>query len=157
MSFVLEQPPVNTPVIEKSGILHPRWLDWLLLVLLTRLQLIAFVAKSFTLTNQHAAIGATALIPITEASAYRVSWRLKITTADGVNSSVQFVLTSIEGGNTIAQPGAALTGDTLQTAQSGSFVVNCDGGSLLSYVTNYASNTANKMGYGLRVWAEQLP
>lgn len=154
--LAIEPPPISTPLVLQSGLMQRNWIDWLLLALLKRLQGIAYVRQYVSLTNQHAAIGATALIPSASAGYYRISWRVRISTVDGIASSVTVTINSTEGGNAIAQSGAAVNGDTLQTVQSGEVYVTADPNSLISYATAYASNTPAAMGYAVQFSVEQV-
>lgn len=159
MSMNIEQPPVNTPLVTKSGKMESHWQTWTLLVLLQRLIASVFVqtvAEPSSAAPLHALVAPTALVASAAAGLYRISWHIRIAVADGVNSSVTLSILSTEGGSAITQSGAAVTGDTLQTVQSGSVLVTPDAQLPISYSVAYASNTPAKMGYNLIMSVEQL-
>lgn len=162
MSLQIAPPPLGTPVVSldrKAGFpgeITSAWADYIQLVLLNRLQSSAFVVKSVPLTAQHAAVGATALEPSAASAVYRVSWYLRITTVDPVSSSATVSIGSTDGGIPISQSGAAVTGNTTATVQSGSVLVRADPSSPITYSVAYASNTPGTMQYRLDIILETV-
>ncbi len=113
------------------------------------------------LTSQDAAIGLTAF-PAASLSAglYRATYYAHITAADGVSSSLQVSFVWTDGTITCSTPVtgafAPITGDTLSTTGSGTYLIRIDGGSPVSYSTAYASNTPGQMTYDLSLVLEQI-
>lgn len=130
-----------------------RWND-----LSKRLQSAAYrIGDPTTLTDQHASILASPLAAVTlSAGLYRVSWYARITTVDGVSSSLIVTLGWTEGAVALTLAGAAVTGDLVTSVQSGVAFLNIDNGSPITYATTYASNTPNKMRYELILVLEKV-
>lgn len=155
--FTVEPAPYSTALITKTGVMARNWVSWLTVALLPRLSATPLVTKpAVELLNQHDAIGVTDLLAGATAGIYRISWHLRITTVDGVSSSVTVRIHAVEGGAAITQSGAALNSDTLNAVQSGTVIATVDAGSLLSYSTLYASNTPNAAGYALAIVVERI-
>lgn len=104
----------------------------------------------------------TALIPISNAfvtrtgALYRVTYYLRKTVADGVNSSVQIAIGWSDHGTALAQTFAALVTDTTSAFQTDTLFFWADGGSAITYAIAYASNTPAKMAYNYYVLVEQM-
>jgi hypothetical protein len=143
---------VNGP----TGMLSPKWQDWFVYLSPT-LHSIPNIVNVTELTGQGAAITATdfsrAVLP---AGLYRASYLARITTAAGVSSSLTVVLRWTDGGVAKALTGAAITGNTTATYQSGSVLIYVDAGTDVTYTTTYASNAAGVMKYGLAVFLERI-
>ena len=159
-------PPSNDSVIELDETRRDRrdpfylaksWLLWLQEAVVTRVQNAPELRTAVVLTAQNAAIGATP-IPLATVTAgrYRVSYFARITTPDGVSSSLTISIGFTDGGVACTQSGAAMTGNAVTTTQSGSIVVQSDANAPLTYAVLYASNTPGAMGYRLSVVCEQL-
>lgn len=158
MSSALAAPPLQDPLFDslKDRTITRVWGQWLR-SLVNRAQATAssIASAAIALTNQNAAIGATSLIPL-GTGLYRVTWEFRVTTADGVSSSLRLLIQTTEGGVSCTQNSAIYTGDATNAPQSGVFLVNCDQSSPLQYATTYASNTAAKMKYSLTIQVEQV-
>lgn len=130
-----------------------RWND-----LVKRLQSAAYnVAPPVALSDQHASIVATPVTTATLAAGlYRVSWYARVTTPDGVSSSLTVTLGWTEGSQALTLSGVAITGDAVTSVQSGMAFLRIDNGSPITYATTYASNTPNKMRYELTVNLERV-
>lgn len=154
----LEAPPLSTALVTtKDGMITGKWFDWLTLRLLATVNASPAVLKALSLTNQNDAIGSTPIpLPALASGTYRLTYYLKVTTADGVSSSVTLTLGWTDGGNACSVSGAALTGDALTSAQSGSVMIQLDQATALTYSTAYASNTPNKMKYKLLIVVEKI-
>jgi hypothetical protein len=110
-----------------------------------------------TLENQGATIGATAFPLLTVVGGlYRVTYYTRVTRAATVSSSLTVTVNFTDA---LAQTwnGAAMTGNTLTTWQTGTIMVYTDQGSPFTYATTYASVGATSMLYSLRMTVEQLP
>lgn len=110
-----------------------------------------------TLTGQAAALTTTALnTGLLTDGLYRVSWQARITQAATTSSSLTVTLGWTAGGVACSTSGAALTGNTPATVQSGAALVHADAGSVLTAATAYASVGATAMQYELTVIVEQV-
>lgn len=154
-------PPVfEDPFVEKNGRLSSEAFNWFTITLLPRVGQTPNVfgrTPPLELTGQNAALALTAL-PLGSLSSglFRVTTYLRVTTADGVSSSVQPVLTFIDSGVTCTMTGTALTTDTITTPLSQTFLVAVDQPGPISISTNYVSNTPNAMAYTLVVIVERV-
>jgi len=113
--------------------------------------------RTETLTGQTASIGTTA-IPVGSLAAglYRVSWYARITRAATTSSSLTVTIGWVESGITLVSSGAALTGNTTGTVQSGSLLLRIDAGTPITYSTTYASSGGVTMEYRLDLVVEQV-
>lgn len=109
------------------------------------------------LTAQGAAIATTSInTGSLSAGLYRVSYYARITRAATTSSSLTVTLRFTDGSVACAYSGAAITGNTTATFQSGSQVFHIDAASTISYETAYASVGATSMQYSLYIVVEQL-
>ncbi len=133
------------------------WLLWLLDSLLKAVQAAPQILTTVPLQAQHATIGATA-IPLGSVTAglFRVSYYARITSPDGVGSSLTVTLSWTESAVALSLSGAAMTGDTTTTVQSGTVLIQGDAAAAISYATTYASTTPAKMQYRLTVVVERV-
>lgn len=155
----LEQPPVYTELVNQSRLVTGKWLDWFSLRLLATVNaLVKLLTKPpVSLTAQHAAISTTAIpLPVLSGGTYRLAYYLRITTADAVSSRVTVTLGWTDGTIVCAASGAAVTGNTTSTFQSGTVTVNADASTALTYSTAYTSNTPGQMQYKLTIAVEQI-
>lgn len=162
MATSLPAPPLQTPIVEVRaapgvfpGQMTKVFADWLR-SLVQRAQVAAYALLTVALTGQAASIAATDLAPSAAAGLYRVTYRFRVSTAATTSSSLQFTVTSTEGGVSCTQNSAAYTGNVTTAPQSGSFLVHADASSPISYSTTYASVGATPMAYELDVVLEQL-
>lgn len=115
------------------------------------------IGNGVTLAAQQASILATPLGSATlGAGLYRVSWYARITTPDGVSSSLTVTIRWTEGAVALALSGAAMTGDTVTTVQSGIVFLNVDNNTPITYATAYLSNTPGQMQYELVLALERV-
>lgn len=111
-----------------------------------------------SLTGQSASIAPTSLtVGAVPAGAYRISWYARVTTAATTSSSltVSFAWTDPDG-TVLSGSGAAMTGNTTSTTQSGSVVIKVKGDTPISYSTTYASVGGTAMVFALSLMAEYL-
>lgn len=109
------------------------------------------------LTAQAASIAATAIpMPGLSAGLYRVAYYARITTAATNNSSLTVTFDWQDGGVTPTWSGAAITGNTTTTVQSGTLLLLCAASSPIRYSTTYASNGATAMVYKLYITCEGI-
>lgn len=157
MASTLPAPPLQTPLIDspKTGLITRVWGQWLLLSLVGRIQAAAAAIVAIALTGLTASIGTTAIVPVANAGLYRVNYRFRVTTPASVSSSLQFTVTTTDGGITCNQSSAAYTGNATNAPQSDAVIVRCDASTPLSYSTTYAS-VGTAMVYRLDVTVEAL-
>ncbi len=163
---ILAGPPLQDSVIELDPTDPKRrdpfymaktWLLWLMDSLVKAVQAAPQILTTVALAAQSATIGATA-IPLGSLTAgvYRVSYYARITTPDGMASSLTVNLSWVESGVALSVSGAAITGDATSSVQSGSALVIGDAAAAISYGTTYSSNTPAKMKYRLTVVVERV-
>jgi hypothetical protein len=163
---LIAAPPIQDSLVETDETdaarrnpfyLAKGWFIWLQDSIIARVQAAPQVLKVLTLTNQNAAIGATAIpLGTVTAGIYRIAWYARITTVDGVSSSLTVTARWTEGAVALTLSGAAITGDTTTSVQSGIVEVQVDANAAISYSTAYASNTPGQMKYALRLIVERV-
>jgi len=162
----IASPPSNDSLIELDETRRDRqspffiarsWLLWLQDAVISRVQSAPDLRTAIILTGQTAAIGATPL-PLASVTAgrYRIAFYTRVTTPDGVSSSLTITLGWTDGGIACTQSGAAMTGNAVTTTQSGSIMIQSDANAPITYSVAYASNTPNQMAYRLSVVVEAL-
>lgn len=110
-----------------------------------------------SLDGQSAAITTTNIpLPALSAGDYSVAYYARVTTVDGVSSSLTVTLGWTESAVSLTVSGAAMTTDTVTTVQSGVAMIRSDGGTPITYAAAYASNTPAKMKYRLDVVVSAL-
>ena len=90
------------------------------------------------------------------AGLYRINVYLRITTPDGVSSSVTPFVNFIDDGVTCTMTGVAMTSDAIDEPSSQYFFVDVDSPGPISFGTLYASNTPNAATYKAVVVAERV-
>jgi hypothetical protein len=130
--------------------------QWLL-ALTARLESCAQLLKAVTLTDKSASIATTAVPLGTLAGGiYRVHWYARVTTPATTSSSLTVTISWTDDAIVCTASGAALTGNTTTTVQSGTVVLEADRSTAISYATAYASVGATAMVYKLDVTVELL-
>jgi len=87
---------------------------------------------------------------------YRLSYYARITQAASTSSSLTVLLDWTDGGATPSYSGAAMTGNTVTTVQSGSILIQVDPTSPVRYSATYVSVGATVMKYSLHVVLEKV-
>jgi len=130
-----------------EGHLTNSWIEWF-----TRLNL--QVNSNPTRLNQVNLTAQSATIAATDFSGgslnqglYRLSYYTRITTAAGTSSSLTITLSWTESGVAMSSAGAAITGNTITTFQSGTILVFVDSAAPVRYSTTYVSVGAPSMVY----------
>lgn len=111
------------------------------------------IVNSVSLTGQNASISATDFSGggTLGSGLYAVEWYFRVTTAATTSSSLQLTIAWTDGGVAQTESGAAETGNTTATHQSGRYMFRSDAASPITYATTYASNAAGEMVYSLYV------
>ena|ERR1051325_4944331 len=135
------------------------WLRYLFNALFVRLNTAAYRLGSVVqLKNQGAAISATPIpLPSLTAGRIRISWYLRVTTADAVSSAVRLTLAWTESTTAQSVQGSNLNGNTTTTLETGTAFLEVDANAAPTYATTYASNTPGAMKYRLSIQVEALP
>ena len=131
--------------------------NWLFTSVVQQIANAPQIYPAVSLTAQNAAIGTTPIpLPSLASGAFRITWYLEKTTADGVSSSVQVTINWTHNTKSLSLSGAALTTDTTLAVQSNSITVLIDAASPISYTTTYASNTPGTMKYQIYLLVETV-
>lgn len=148
--------PLRNPLTVVNGYVSTLWRDWFTAL---RDLLNTAPARVFSthLTAQNTSLTTTTALTVPETGIYRLSYTARITQAATVSSSLTVTLGWTDTGVACSQAGAAMTGNTTTTVQSGSVVVYADAGSPVTYSTTRASVGATSMTYALAVLIEQVP
>lgn len=108
------------------------------------------ITTPVTLTAQSASIGVTPIPSDPLAPGlYSVTYYARITTAAVTSSSLTVTLFWTDGGVSCTHAFTALTGNTVSTTGSDSYLLRIDQATPISYSTTYASNGAGEMVYSL--------
>lgn len=114
------------------------------------------IGDPISLTGQAASIGTT---PVTSetltAGLYRLTYYIRITTADGVSSSVRLNMAWVDGSATCTHSFLDVTGDTTGTTESETRMVDISAPPITFTVT-YVSNTPGAMQYKLLIALESV-
>ena len=149
--------PMRTSVTEASTrLLSLPWVSWLT-ALVQKVDQDATLVSSVSLTAKTAAISATTFTRAIDASGvYRIGYFARITTAASTSSSLTVTMGGTNGGVVCAISGAALTGNTTSTVQSGTISLQVDASTNLTYTTTYASAGGTAMVYSLWMTVERV-
>ncbi len=154
-------PTFEDPFVEPdTGRLSSEAFNWIVISLLPRIAQTANVygtSPPYAVAGLNDAVAATPL-PLGSLSTglYRVMTYLRITSPDGVSSSVTPQLSFIDDGVTCTMTGVALTSDDIDKPVSQAFLVAVDQPGPISFATLYASNTPNAAAYKAVVTVERL-
>lgn len=108
--------------------------------------------------NQQATIAPTPLsLGVLAPGLYRVSYRTRITQAASTSSSLTISIGWTESALSLAQSGAALTGNTVTTQQSGVLLIRVDHASPITLAATYVSVGATPMKFEAEVTVERVP
>lgn len=140
-----------------DGLITDPWVKWLQFSQDT-LQTTPRIFTNVTESAQAASISTTAF-PNAQISGglYRLTYSAQITQAATVSSSlaISFLWTSQDGTSQVVTS-AAMTGNTVTTVQSGSFTVNAQTNSPISYSTTYGSVGGVAMNYTVSFVMENM-
>ncbi len=113
--------------------------------------------NSAQLIDQSATIVATDLSGASvTAGDYRVTWYARITQAATTSSSLIVTLSWTDGGVTPSYAGSAITGNTVTTVQSDTFLMRSDAVAPIRYATTYVSVGGTPMKYALSLIIERV-
>lgn len=144
--------PPPTYILEKDGRITKAYSFWLL-SLTEAIDASAQAVPIVSVPAQTAALPTTALLTVSAAGLFRVSWYARITTPASVSSALTVTVGHTESGLSIAQSGASMTGNTTTTVQSGSVFCDADAATPITVATAYAS-VGTPMGYTVRFVVE---
>lgn len=147
--------PSRDAITSISRMITRPWQVWLRDLTTTATNAVALV-QTVSLVGQAASIGTTSIPSIgLTTGLYRVTWYLRITTAATTSSSVAV---SFGWTDTVSATlsGAAVTGNTVTTIQTGTGMFVVDAASPVTYTTSYSSAGATAMQYALSVTLEAV-
>ena len=141
----------------KTRLVERDWVKWFQEIG-AALSATALRLGSVGLTAQAATVSATDFqtVSLTE-GLYRVTYAARITRAATVNSSLTVALGWTDGGVSCSQSGAAMTGNTTSTTQSGIVAMHVDAATPVTYTLTYASAGATTMLYSFTAALESVP
>lgn len=153
-------PFTTAPLSPKEDLVDPKrkpttsFLEWIT-ALIGDVDASPARVETVSVENQGAAIGTTAIpTPALAAGLYRVSYYARITRAATTSSSLTISIGCTETAVSVTFSGAAMTGNTTATVQSGSVLIRIDASTPISYSTAYASSGGTSMVYRLDVVLE---
>ncbi len=163
MSFTPSQisvPAFGDPWVDKEGVLTTDATTWILQTLIPALQQspsLSGGAPAFSETGQNAAIAPTSLaLGTVSTGLYRISVYIRVTSADGVASSIAPIVTFTDGAVAASETGSALTSDNIALPGWWVFIIAVDQPGPIDISTTYSSNTPGLMQYKISVVAERL-
>lgn len=155
MPRTLEPIPEGVQIVDKSGAITTFFrLRWEALI-----QGFLFTPTVAAVENDTPTVAAS--VPTTiayttlSAGRYRVSYYMRKTVPDGVNSSLTMTIGWTEGGQAQTKSAAALTTDTVLAEQDNTAFLRVDGNTDITFAIAYASNTPGLMKYVYDVSVEQ--
>jgi hypothetical protein len=157
MAITMAPFPLRTSVtLEGDRLLTRPWVAWLT-DLVQKVDKDSTVVSAVTITAKSASISATSF-PRTVLSAglYRIGYFARVTTAATTSSSLTVTIAGVNGGVACSVAGAAMTGNTTSTVQSGNIYIQSDNSTALTYATTYASSGATAMVYGVWMTVERV-
>jgi hypothetical protein len=153
---LLSQVPFLTEAVQRDKTISQYWSRWLD-QLRTRINLCPERIGTVSLTTQAASISVTDVpTPTLHTGLYRISYYARITRAATTSSSLTVSVGWTDRTASCSESGAALTGNTTATAQSGTFFLQVDSASAVTYATTYASSGGTTMQYALDVTVEEV-
>jgi Na+/H+-translocating membrane pyrophosphatase len=133
-----------------------QWESWFALVVVAFKGLSRKVG-TVALTAQGAAIGATtAPTAVVLGGLYLVRYYIRVTRAATTSSSVRVTIAWTGGGVAMQEVGAALTGNTTATHESGTMMIRLDPGTTVSYAVAYASVGGTSAQYSFDLFLEEM-
>ena len=145
--------PIRDDVLSSLSVrkLALTWIQWFTGVY-TALRAAVRNVGSVSLETQAASIGATAIeTPALTQGLYQVSYAARVTRAATTSSSLTVTIAWTDGGVACTSSGAAMTGNTTATQQSGFLLIQVDDATTVRYSTTYANVGAQTMQYQLAV------
>jgi hypothetical protein len=122
-----------------------------------RIDVSAQRVAAVTALSQSASIGATALpIGSVTEGLYRLTYYARITTAATTSSSLTISFDWTDEGVSMSTSGAAITGNTTTTFQTGTLEIYSDSAAPIRYSTTYSSTGAVAMIYKLYITTEAV-
>ena len=156
MANTYAPPPFSDFVVETTRRMTSAWQKWFG-DLAASVGTIPSIINRVSLSTQAASIAATNFAGTTLAAGdYRATWYARITRAGTVSSTLTVTLGWTDGGVAQSYAGAAMTGNTTTTVQSGTFMLRSGAATSITYATTYGSVGATAMQYALDLTLEKL-
>lgn len=147
-------PPGVKPDPRKGVFLTQPWIDYLT-TMSTQVSQGPTRINNIPLSGQQASIAPTDFSGgVLGAGLYRIAYYAQVTQAATISSSLTVTFDWTSGGVAQSLSGAAMTGNTINTVQSGSILIMVDSATPVRYSTTYASAGATPMIYSLFVSLE---
>lgn len=148
---------VQTPVVGPDGRITEPWRVYFRDQATTIDTSTVKTVSPLVLTGQNASISTTAIPTDALASGlYRLTYYARITGPAGVSSSLTPTFAWTDGSASCTVSGAAITGNTISSTGTGTYLVQIDQATPISYSTTYASNPAAAMTYALAIVLETV-
>ena len=159
-SIKLSPPPFGDAFVDKDLRLTSDAFNWFLITLLPAVEQtpnVFGVSPPVEIENQNASIAATS-IPLgsVPTGLYRVSIYTRITSPDGVSSSVTPFINFPDEGVSCTLTGTAMTSDAINLPQSQDFLIAVDSPGPIQYGVTYASNTPGAAIFKMTVTVERV-
>ena len=149
-------PPLNDRIVDVTGWLTDVWRQWFGRMPDT-LKAIPSLINVVNLSSQSASLGATDFSNTSLlAGIYRASYRVQITQAAGVSSSLTVSIAWTDGGVGQTATGAAIVGNTVTTGQSDFVLIRVDAGTAVQYSATYSSVGVPAMTYSFTASLEKI-
>lgn len=131
------------------------WLVWLQALATRQTQSAWRPVDPIVLTSQAAAIPTTSVGAVPAGELFRVSYYVRIAVPAGTASSVQVTIGWTDDSVACQASGPAVTGNTVSSTGTGSFLVRRQGQTPITYATSYSSTPAG-MRYVLALVVERV-
>lgn len=156
---IIDPIPSSDPVLDGPYI-SGSWYRWLAGITGAVAATPTIFSAQIRLTDQHAAIPTTNIpLPGLSQGNYLVSYYARVTTADGVASSLQVTMgwTDPDGSISAAISDVPLTLDSITLPRSNVYLADVKGNTPITYATAYSSNTPDQMRYKLNIVVQAVP
>ena len=155
MALNAPAPPLQDKLVDDRGYLTRPWQEYFGFQTQQQTLSAKVVGSALLATNLAASIGSTSLpIQIVHSGLYRISYYARITRAAGTSSSLTVTIGWSDESVTMTTSGAAMTGNTVTTAQTASLLIYVTQPGPITYSTTYASVGVPSMQYRLSVTSE---
>jgi hypothetical protein len=149
--------PAQDRVLDERGRFRTVWVIWLQQLLENQNRAAMQVVGPVILEDVTGALAVTPfLTPALRGGLYRVSYYVRIVNPAGTSSSVAVSVGWTDKGVPCQASGAAVTGNTITSTGTGTFLLSADASTPVTYSTTYSSTPAG-MRYRLALWLEEVP
>lgn len=158
--MIVQPAPARDEIVDgnlRSWTVTKYWHEWCAILVRALKTCDAQVGRVASTSNA-ATIGASD-IPLTRTTSglYAIRYYVRVTRAATSSSSLTVVLAWTDGGVACQHTGAALTGNTTATNQSGTVVARLDAGTVPRYAVTYATSGATTALYAVDISVQEIP